>query len=102
MSNNKRYQEKLLKKAMSPIWKSIRKDIEEGHMPRGVDWNDFMEKVERYTETAMPEWKREWDECVKEIHLLRAALDKNDLSAAKRHMEQVYKITKACHKKWKD
>lgn len=97
-----RYEEKFLKKSMSPIWKGMRKDLEDGILPRQVDWVDFMEKVERYTQTAMPEWKKEWDECVKDIHAMRAALERNDLVTARTHMERVYNITKACHKKWKD
>ncbi len=97
-----RYEEKLLKKSMSPIWKGIRKDLEEGLMPKQVDWDDFMEKVNRYTETAMPEWKAQWEECVKEIHALRAALQRNNLSAARIHIKNADAITKFCHKKWKD
>lgn len=97
-----RYEEKLLKKSMSPIWKGICKDLEDGIMPQKVDWADFMEKVDRYTETAMPEWKTHWEECVRGLHALQAALKQNDLATARMHMENVYKITKACHKKWKD
>lgn len=103
MSNSGiRYEEKLLKKSMSPIWKGMRKELEDGIVPRQIDWDDLMEKIDRYTQTAMPAWKTQWEECVREIHGLRAALQRNDMSAARIHMKNADAITKSCHKKWKD
>jgi XXXCH domain-containing protein len=100
--SNSRYQEKLLKKSMSAIWKGMRRELEDGIAPRQMDWDDFMEKIDRYTQTAMPEWRSQWEECVQEIHGIRAALQRNDLTAARIHMQNAHAITKACHKKWKD
>jgi XXXCH domain-containing protein len=101
-ASNSRYEEKLLKKSMSPIWKSMRRELEAGVLPNQVDWNDFWEKIERYTQTAMPEWKAQWQECIEEVQAMHIALKQNDIEAARRHMKNADAITKACHKRWKD
>lgn len=92
---------KKVKKEISRLWKSVRQKLEQGEAPTAAEERALVSALADYSVFSELDWRDEWLVC---SAMVRQAMDcarKGKIAEAGVYAEEVNRLTKVCHKKYK-
>ncbi|WP_022853614.1 GAK system XXXCH domain-containing protein [Thermodesulfatator atlanticus] len=92
---------KQLKKQMGGLWKVIVRDVKYQQLPSLQDINALLAVMEQYSRFAEDTWQTAWRACLEKVMLLKQAVNEQDLLSVKEITEEIIRLEKSCHKRYK-
>ena len=92
---------KKTKKEISALWKAISKEIEGGKAPEPSGEKKLLAACEEYNLFTERAWRAEWLACMDALRNALLAARNGDFNKAGQLVEEVNRLTRSCHKKYK-
>jgi len=96
------YEAKRIKKSLGGLWKSVRKDLEEGRPPARKDAGIILSLCSEYETFVDPEWRREWNACSEAISTLLEYALGGETQKVRGLLATIHEMERGCHKRYKD
>jgi len=92
---------KATKKELARIWKEAVRAAKNGETLGPAKTKRLLELCETYRGYVDKEWAEEWGQCSAEVERFLTLLSSGDISAALERADEVNRLTKSCHQKFK-